>query len=107
MTEPAQHTKFVLHRPSIFPASRGDHKGRYYCLECTVAVDDFMAYVDWPCRTAVARRRRGRMTERELREIADRHCASGHCDTHPCDVARLVAEVRHLTALIDGVVDGE
>lgn len=43
-----------LHRPSIFPASGFEHRGRHYCVECTTSVDDFTAYVDWPCRTARA-----------------------------------------------------
>lgn len=43
-----------LHRRSLFPASRGAHQGRHYCLTCTSDVDDFTAYVDWPCATAAA-----------------------------------------------------
>lgn len=46
------------------------------------------------------------LTERDLRQIADRHCASGQCDTHPCDVAQLVAEIRRLTARRDGSEHG-
>lgn len=41
-----------LHRRSESPASSGDHKGRHYCIACTTSVDDFTAYVDYPCKTA-------------------------------------------------------
>jgi hypothetical protein len=41
------------HRRSIFPATRGEHKGRHYCVACTVDVDDYTRYVDWPCPDAV------------------------------------------------------
>src|SRR5690606_11458620 len=40
------------HRRSLFPASMGEHKGRHFCLDCTVSIDDFTAYVDWPCKYA-------------------------------------------------------
>lgn len=40
------------HRRSTSPASMGEHKGRHYCVACTVSVDDFTAYVDWPCGLA-------------------------------------------------------
>lgn len=43
-----------LHKRSSLPASRGEHKGRYFCSQCTSSVDDFTLYVDWPCATAQA-----------------------------------------------------
>lgn len=43
-----------VHRKSLFPASMGEHKGRHFCLACTTDVDDFVAYVDWPCAIGAA-----------------------------------------------------
>ena len=38
----------------MFPASTGEHRGRHYCVGCTVSIDDQTAFVDWPCDTALA-----------------------------------------------------
>jgi hypothetical protein len=53
MTAPSAETVVPLHRRSLFPASNTSHMGRYYCVACTVSVDDFTAYMDWPCPTAL------------------------------------------------------
>lgn len=40
-----------LHKKSPFPASRGEGRGKEYCLQCTTSVDHHVLYVFWPCPT--------------------------------------------------------
>lgn len=42
----------AMHTRSAWPANRGEHRGKHYCLHCTKSVDDFVLYIDWPCPTA-------------------------------------------------------
>jgi hypothetical protein len=38
-----------VHRPSAFPASRGPHRGKEFCVACSLGVGDRMVYVPMPC----------------------------------------------------------
>ncbi len=42
------------HQKSPFPASRGEMRGKHYCVGCTMSVDDMVLYVEYPCRTQQA-----------------------------------------------------
>lgn len=44
----------ILHARSLYPASMGEQRGTHYCMACTVSIDDYTAYVEWPCATARA-----------------------------------------------------
>lgn len=44
----------ALHRRSSIPIWKGAHVGEHPCLACTTSVDDFTAYVPWPCATVKA-----------------------------------------------------
>lgn len=41
----------ALHHQSLFPASRGEHKGKPVCNTCTYSLDHDTVYGVWPCPT--------------------------------------------------------
>lgn len=42
----------LLHGRSLMTATGSEYRGQHFCMACTTYIDDYTAYVVWPCKTA-------------------------------------------------------